>query len=92
MSQSSPMPSAVAQWIRKHYPTPDQCDINPAHKSETYYWTNRTGKYTRNLRDWMQICHHCKSKRARTRLLEYNAKVKKDKIPVPVDNPDDYLE
>lgn len=53
--------SAKHHWIKRHRGNPDYCEhckkSNLTHRS--YHWANISGKYKRDLNDWIRLCIHC---------------------------------
>ena len=51
---------ALHGWVRRHLGTPQKCSAkNCSGKSKRYDWANKSGKYKRNLRDWIRLCASC---------------------------------
>ena len=57
---------ALHQWIYRKYGRPDHCDIcgrtrqSRKYKTKNYFeWSCRTGIYTREARNWWQLCIAC---------------------------------
>ncbi len=48
-------------YIRKHFKRPDHCEVC-GKKSVMFHWANVTGKYTRNRRDYKNMCNSCHKK------------------------------
>lgn len=48
-------------WIRKWYGTPDICEIckKAGLKGSKIHWANKTGKYKREITDWIRLCAKC---------------------------------
>jgi hypothetical protein len=47
------------KWIKKLFGKATHCENNPNHKTKRYEWANITGKYTRNKKDYKQLCVSC---------------------------------
>lgn len=50
---------AMHLYIRKRYGKPTKCELDSTHKANYFHWANMTGKYTRNPKDYMQLCPKC---------------------------------
>jgi len=52
---------ALHQWIRRHLPKTLKCEkCNKIVKSSKYiHWVNKSGKYLRNLKDWIRLSVSC---------------------------------
>ena len=52
---------ALHAWIRRKMGKAKQCEF--CDKTEgTIQWANKSGKYERNLNDWLSLCASCHSK------------------------------
>lgn len=51
-------------WIRKQLGTPDMCEHcgKTNLKSRQIHWANKSGKYLRNIEDWLRLCVSCHRK------------------------------
>lgn len=51
---------ALHSWIRRHYGSPKECCLcgenNP---SKRYEWANISGKYKRDINDFIRLCKKC---------------------------------
>lgn len=52
---------ALHEWVRKHLGKPDKCEWcgKSGLKGCEIHWANRSGKYLRNLDDWLRLCQSC---------------------------------
>lgn len=51
---------ALHAWVRAKYGKPNQCENkNCPKKSTTYQWSNVSGRYLRDKKDWQQLCASC---------------------------------
>ena len=50
---------AIHMWLKKYYGKPDRCENDPTHKAKRFEWANTTGTYTRNIKDYQQLCPSC---------------------------------
>lgn len=55
---------AVHKWFSKKYGNPHYCEFcrNTKLRHRQYHWANRSGKYLRDLSDWLRLCVRCHSK------------------------------
>ena len=51
--------SAIHAWIRKKLGTPQKCEHCGSTSKKKYEWANISGKYLRNLNDWIRLCTSC---------------------------------
>lgn len=52
--------SAVHQWVRRHLPEPDLCEI--CHNKPPYDLANLTDIYNRDFKNWKYLCRSCHEK------------------------------
>lgn len=65
--------TGIHMWIRKILGTSKVCQMCGLNdKNKMYHWANISGKYKRNLRDWVRLCVPCHSKFDRTKALLKN--------------------
>ncbi len=58
-----PTYAAVHAWIRKEFGSADHCENSKCEGKETEYeWSNKSGKYLRDRKDWQQLCVPCHRK------------------------------
>jgi len=51
------------KWINRWYGKADKCDNpNCSHESKRFHWANKTGKYLRDINDWIKLCSSCHAK------------------------------
>lgn len=59
---------ALHDWVARHLGRPKKCSVcgenNPR---KMYHWANLSGKYKRDLSDWMRMCVPCHSRHDRSR-------------------------
>lgn len=50
-------------WVKKRLGKPENC-CNPqcGHKSSIFEWANKSGKYKRDIKDWIRLCRSCHRK------------------------------
>ena len=46
-------------WIRKQLGVPRLCFYCKSTKAKRYEWANKSGKYKRDLKDWVRLCVSC---------------------------------
>jgi len=46
-------------WVRKHLGKPSKCEHCQSTDKKRYEWANLSGKYKRNLYDWIRLCRGC---------------------------------
>lgn len=50
---------AIHIWIKKHWGTPDHCDMCRCESASRFEWCNKDKKYRRVREDWFQLCPSC---------------------------------
>ena len=50
---------AIHMWIKKHWGTPDHCDMCHKEGASRYEWCNKDKQYSRVREDWLQLCPSC---------------------------------
>lgn len=53
---------SLHEWIRKRKGNAKKCVLNPSHKSKRFEWANISGKYKRNVNDYIELCPSCHRK------------------------------
>ncbi len=53
---------AIHLWIKKHWGTPDHCDMCHKTGASRYEWSNKDKLYRRLREDWLQLCPSCHRK------------------------------
>jgi len=68
---------AKHMWIIKHYGNAKKCSNNPDHRAKRYEWANKSGKYKRDISDYIELCPSCHRKMDHDRkaLLRGNGKM-----------------
>lgn len=52
--------AAKHMWIRYHYGGANMCESDDcSRKSKNYHWSNVSGLYKRDRKDWQQLCVPC---------------------------------
>lgn len=46
-------------WIRTHYGNATKCEKCDGKNAKRFEWANISGKYLRNIKDYMQLCPSC---------------------------------
>lgn len=49
-------------WIRKKYGKPQKCEHCGTIEVRMYHWANISGRYKRDIEDWIRLCVPCHSK------------------------------
>lgn len=50
----------IHDWVNYHRGKPCRCEhCNTSDKSARYDWANISGKYKRDLNDWIRLCRKC---------------------------------
>jgi hypothetical protein len=49
-------------WLHSRYGRANHCALNACHKSSRYHWANISGRYSRAVRDFIQLCPSCHRK------------------------------
>lgn len=55
----NPSYRAVHGWIAKQLGKPKTCEFCKTKEAKRYEWANKSGKYERNLSDWLRLCKRC---------------------------------
>ena len=52
---------ALHTWVRKQLGTPDKCGNcgKSGLSGKHIHWANKSGKYTRDISDWLRLCTPC---------------------------------
>jgi len=50
---------ALHNWVEKHLGKPKKCSKCQTVKAKKYDWANISGKYKRDLNDWIRLCRKC---------------------------------
>jgi len=51
--------SGLHKWIVKYYGKADHCEICGTEKAKAYDWSNISGEYKRDRKDWEMLCRRC---------------------------------
>jgi uncharacterized protein with PIN domain len=51
--------NAIHAWIRKHYGRAFKCFKCKTQLAKKYEWANVSGKYLRDINDYLQLCSSC---------------------------------
>lgn len=51
-------------WVRRQLGTPHRCDFchNESLRHRQYHWANKSGRYLRDINDWLRLCTFCHKK------------------------------
>ena len=49
-------------WIKTNYGKASKCELNSSHIFRRFEWANISGKYERNISDYIQLCPSCHRK------------------------------
>ena len=49
----------VHNWVRTKLGSPNKCEHCGATNNQRYEWANKSGKYKRDLSDWLRLCCKC---------------------------------
>ena len=53
---------AIHAWVIRKLGKPCCCEFCGVREMRMYHWANRSGKYLRNLTDWLRLCVSCHKK------------------------------
>lgn len=53
---------SIHQWVSRHYGKASICIIDSTHTSKQFEWSNISGKYIKDIKDWRQLCNSCHKK------------------------------
>ena len=62
--------SALHGWVKRHLGIPKECWHCGNRSVNIYDWHNKSGKYKRDLNDWVRLCRRCHYRYDR-KMLEY---------------------
>jgi hypothetical protein len=54
--------SAIHKWVTRKLGKAICCSVNPNHKSSAFQWSNISGTYKRDLKDFRSLCLSCHQK------------------------------
>jgi len=63
--------TAIHCWIKRMYGYPKKCEFCGTTKKRRYDWANKSGKYKRDLKDWLRLCVPCHKKYDLKRLKKH---------------------
>lgn len=46
-------------WVQFHYGKANHCEFDLTHTSTRFHWSNKSGRYERDISDWQQLCPKC---------------------------------
>lgn len=52
----------VHKWVYKNNGKATMCEMCRTKESKTYEWSNKSGEYKQDLKDWWQLCKKCHHK------------------------------
>lgn len=55
---------ALHHWVNRHLGKPTKCEHcgKDGLRGKSIHWANKSGKYKRNLKDWLRLCVKCHMK------------------------------
>lgn len=53
---------AIHSWLARHYGKADHCERCDGEKAKRFDWANLSGKYKRDVADFIQLCPSCHKK------------------------------
>ena len=59
---------ALHAWVYRQLGTPSKCDFCLSTDRKWYHWSNISGLYKRDVKDWQRLCVPCHSKFDKTRV------------------------
>ena len=54
--------AGIHVWLKSKYGKANKCSFCISKRPSRYEWANISGKYIRDIRDWMQLCPSCHRK------------------------------
>jgi len=51
--------AALHHWIYKRLGQPNYCEMCKKTDRLAYHWANKSGKYKRDINDWLRLCVSC---------------------------------
>lgn len=61
--------SGLHAWVRRELGTPQKCSNCGTIEAKQFEWANKSGKYKRDLGDWIRLCTSCHQKMDRAKLI-----------------------
>lgn len=52
----------IHDWVKLRKGTPRKCEHCLSTNDKYYDWANKSGKYKRDLKDWLRLCRQCHAK------------------------------
>ena len=50
---------ALHEWVERWKGAPRKCEKCGTTRAKRYHWSNKSGKYKRDLKDWQRLCASC---------------------------------
>jgi hypothetical protein len=50
---------ALHYWVERRLGKPQCCDLCGTIERKKYHWANKSGKYKRDINDWIRVCVKC---------------------------------
>lgn len=54
--------NALHSWVARQLGKPKLCEFCKTINAKRFDWANKSGKYLRNITDWIRLCRKCHSK------------------------------
>ena len=54
--------SALHSWVKRKLGEPKKCEMCGLVGNRKFEWANKSGKYKRDLKDWLRLCTPCDRK------------------------------
>lgn len=51
--------TSLHMWIKSILGKPNYCEFCKSTEKKRYEWANKSGKYNRDLSDWLRLCKSC---------------------------------
>lgn len=51
--------NALHAWVKRQLGNPQKCEKCGTDKPRIYDWSNKSGKYLRDISDWQRLCRPC---------------------------------
>jgi len=49
-------------WVKQQLGKPQKCDFCKSTTEKKYEWSNKSGQYLKDIRDWQRLCTRCHRK------------------------------
>lgn len=62
LKKDNPGYEALHEWVERWAGKPNKCEKCECTEAKRFDWSNKSGKYLRDLSDWQRLCAKCHSR------------------------------